>query len=159
MTKPELDRRILELEGELKAPKRYPTEIYTRIVGYYRSLANWNDGKREEYKHRTEYAEDGSSVARALSQPAVQPTQTAAPATSYLLFTQPTCPRCPAMKAKSASISLPGMEIDAGDQAGFPLASQWGITSTPTLILLDDQGSELARIMNAGDWPLLWPHL
>jgi hypothetical protein len=31
------------------------TEVYTRIVGYYRSVKNWNLGKKEEYKHRVTF--------------------------------------------------------------------------------------------------------
>jgi ribonucleoside-triphosphate reductase len=32
------------------------TEVYSRIVGYYRSVRNWNKGKREEYKERKMFA-------------------------------------------------------------------------------------------------------
>ena len=32
-------------------------EIYTRIVGYFRPIKNWNAGKQEEYKDRREFAE------------------------------------------------------------------------------------------------------
>ncbi len=32
-----------------------PTEVYSRIVGYYRPLQNWNEGKREEFRQRKEY--------------------------------------------------------------------------------------------------------
>ena len=27
-------------------------EVYSRVVGYYRPVTNWNDGKREEFKDR-----------------------------------------------------------------------------------------------------------
>jgi ribonucleoside-triphosphate reductase (formate) len=30
-------------------------EVYSRIVGYFRPLANWNIGKKEEFKDRLEY--------------------------------------------------------------------------------------------------------
>ena len=30
-------------------------EVYSRIVGYYRPLENWNIGKREEFKDRWEF--------------------------------------------------------------------------------------------------------
>jgi len=30
-------------------------EVYSRIVGYYRPIRNWNKGKAEEFKQRTEY--------------------------------------------------------------------------------------------------------
>jgi len=52
-----------------------PTEVYSRICGFYRPVQQWNLGKREEYAQRTKYnvkdtakteiessEEDGSSV-------------------------------------------------------------------------------------------------
>lgn len=33
-----------------------PAEVYSRIVGYYRPLKNWNKGKKEEYNQRREYS-------------------------------------------------------------------------------------------------------
>ena len=32
-----------------------PTEVYSRITGYYRPLQNWNDGKAQEYHDRKTY--------------------------------------------------------------------------------------------------------
>ncbi|SDK89643.1 ribonucleoside-triphosphate reductase class III catalytic subunit [Maridesulfovibrio ferrireducens] len=32
-----------------------PAEVYTRIVGYYRPVTRWNEGKKAEYKDRMEY--------------------------------------------------------------------------------------------------------
>ena len=31
------------------------TEVYSRIVGFYRPIAQWNNGKRREYKDRKIY--------------------------------------------------------------------------------------------------------
>lgn len=31
------------------------TEVYSRVVGYFRSVRNWNEGKQEEFKQRVEY--------------------------------------------------------------------------------------------------------
>jgi len=31
------------------------TEVYSRIVGYFRPVKNWNDGKKEEFKNRKPY--------------------------------------------------------------------------------------------------------
>ncbi|MEO0292851.1 MAG: anaerobic ribonucleoside-triphosphate reductase [candidate division WOR-3 bacterium] len=28
------------------------TEVYSRVVGYYRPVQDWNEGKREEFKER-----------------------------------------------------------------------------------------------------------
>lgn len=37
-------------------PKFYPkTEIYSRCVGYYRPVSNWNDGKKAEFGIRKTY--------------------------------------------------------------------------------------------------------
>ena len=30
-------------------------EVYSRVVGYYRPVQNWNIGKAQEYKDRLEY--------------------------------------------------------------------------------------------------------
>jgi ribonucleoside-triphosphate reductase len=32
-------------------------EVYSRIVGYFRPVQNWNAGKKEEFKDRLEYEE------------------------------------------------------------------------------------------------------
>ncbi len=32
--------------------KAIRTEVYSRIVGYYRPVQNWNEGKREEFSQR-----------------------------------------------------------------------------------------------------------
>ena len=47
-----IEARIAELRGELSRAEGTPTEVYSRIVGYYRSVRNWNAGKREEYGER-----------------------------------------------------------------------------------------------------------
>jgi len=31
------------------------TEVYSRVVGYYRPVSGWNKGKQEEFKDRHEY--------------------------------------------------------------------------------------------------------
>ncbi len=33
-------------------------EVYSRVVGYYRPVQNWNIGKREEFKDRLEFTEE-----------------------------------------------------------------------------------------------------
>ncbi len=52
------------------------TEVYSRIVGYYRPVQNWNAGKVEEFKDRLEYVEEKSlrhefksKIERALEKP------------------------------------------------------------------------------------------
>ena len=31
------------------------TEVYSRVCGYFRPVANWNHGKKEEFKDRKAY--------------------------------------------------------------------------------------------------------
>ncbi len=35
-----------------------PCDVFSRIVGYFRPIKRWSDGKREEFKHRKTYKED-----------------------------------------------------------------------------------------------------
>ncbi len=32
-----------------------PTEVYSRVVGYYRPVQNWNTGKQQEFSERNTY--------------------------------------------------------------------------------------------------------
>lgn len=40
--------------------KKVPCEIYSRVVGYYRPVENWNVGKQAEFKDRVVYDADES---------------------------------------------------------------------------------------------------
>ncbi len=40
--------------------KAVRTEVYSRVVGYYRPVQDWNRGKREEFEQR-EYVSIGSA--------------------------------------------------------------------------------------------------
>jgi anaerobic ribonucleoside-triphosphate reductase len=35
--------------------KKIPCEVYSRIVGYFRPIRNWNKGKRQEFVERKSY--------------------------------------------------------------------------------------------------------
>ena len=39
-----------------------PTEVYSRITGYYRPIQNWNVGKTEEFKNRRTYVLENSNL-------------------------------------------------------------------------------------------------
>lgn len=52
MTIAECDEKIRQKREELKSVKGCSCEVYTRIVGYYRPVKNWNSGKRAEYNQR-----------------------------------------------------------------------------------------------------------
>lgn len=149
MTKTDIQTKIAELEARKAHPGTFPTEIYTRIVGYYRSLANWNAGKREEYNHRVTFEENQKRIDGALAKAEARKH---VKASSYLLFTQKTCPRCPSMKAKVPSLGFAGQELDVAAETGYQAALDWDITVTPTLVLLDADGRELHRIVDVCEW-------
>ena len=51
----EIEKRIQVLKEELENVQGTRTEVYSRIVGYYRSVKNWNKGKSAEYVERINY--------------------------------------------------------------------------------------------------------
>jgi thiol-disulfide isomerase/thioredoxin len=64
------------------------------------------------------------------------------------VFTQPNCPKCPAAKALCAQISKqqPKLKIEQYDVStpeGLAEASFYAVLSTPSLILVDDNGKEV----------------
>lgn len=44
---------VLELPSEM----RTKCEVFSRVVGYYRPVSNWNKGKAAEFKERKEFNE------------------------------------------------------------------------------------------------------
>jgi hypothetical protein len=38
------------------------TEVYSRVVGYFRPLAAWNEAKKEEFKLRKPFSTIGGSI-------------------------------------------------------------------------------------------------
>ena len=40
----------------MKNEKRVPVEVYSRVVGYFRPVNQWNKGKREEFSERREFS-------------------------------------------------------------------------------------------------------
>ena len=57
----QLNEEISLLHTQLENLKGAPTEVYTRIVGYYRPVKNWNKGKREEYNERLPFEIKGNN--------------------------------------------------------------------------------------------------
>ena len=39
--------------------RRTKCEVYSRVVGYIRPVAQWNEGKQAEYQDRVEFNIDG----------------------------------------------------------------------------------------------------
>ena len=41
--------------GGLQLMDKMPVETYSRIVGYFRPIQNWNKGEKQEFKNRKKY--------------------------------------------------------------------------------------------------------
>lgn len=39
----------------MEQKKRQKCEVYSRVVGYYRPVEQWNEGKQAEFTERKEY--------------------------------------------------------------------------------------------------------
>jgi len=129
-----------------------PTEVYSRITGYYRPVQNWNDGKLQEYANRKEYDIAHSSMKRPVSTVVtlsdydkdVQ-VDVETPQDVMYLFTTKTCPNCKLAKEylKNENYIL----IDA--EENMELAGRYGIMQAPTLVVVN--GDDYTKIVNAGN--------
>jgi hypothetical protein len=169
MDRKAIEARIAQLRGELAQVEGTPTEVYSRIVGYYRSVRNWNAGKRQEYDERLvfrfpEEAEAAKAVAeapaeamaRAPSEPRasasdnVRAAEVSAPdgalvRDGILVFTKEHCPNCPPVKNLVVSSGIKAVFIDAEGEEGLALARDHGIMATPTVLGFDAEGRESFR--------------
>ncbi len=136
-----------------------PTEVYSRITGYYRPVQNWNDGKAKEFKDRKLY-NIGASIAKhpeldgahpsvatgtegqltVLSQP--EPEQE-----KLILFATKTCPNC---KMAEQFLQKAGVAYDKLIADENPdLVAQYGVKQAPTLISIHGQAFD--RIANVSN--------
>ncbi len=129
------------------------TEVYSRITGYYRPVQNWNDGKLQEYKNRTEY-KMGSAVeicaaekaadntanrkAKEMNRMLAQEKKASAGGRDTYLFTTKTCPNCSLAKEYLKDVDY--TIIDA--EENMDLAVQYGVMQAPTLVIVAGQSEQ-----------------
>ena len=127
------------------------TEVYSRITGYYRPVANWNDGKLQEYTNRKTYDIANSELKRPVTSvvtlsdyDAPEPTVTVdKPETLIYLFTTKTCPNCKLAKEYLKDINY--IVIDA--EENMELVSRYGVMQAPTLVIV--QNDHIKKYVNA----------
>jgi len=155
-------QEIESLKESLKTVKGTSTEVYTRIVGYYRPVSNWNAGKKEEYADRVEFNTQRAveSVETAQAADAVLE-ETCVPAPevdavqfvvndkgnikNYKLFYSDNCPGCPPVKHVLKQVNMSGEEINAGTREGFEEAIRFNITGTPTVLFFNAAGELVTK--------------
>lgn len=111
-----------------------PSEVYSRITGYYRPVQNWNAGKTQEYKHRTEYSTNPSQPFAEKSFRNTEDVDMNIVVRKHLLFTSDTCPNCKVVKSFLEKSGLDYEEIDA--HANLELAKNYAVNKLPTMIIL-----------------------
>ncbi len=152
-----IDAEIKELNAQLENVEGTETEVYARIVGYYRSVRNWNKGKKSEYVMRKDFSSEvvipenntpEERAARVLEDcdsacGCANDTPMEAPIKDgYLYFYRTTCPNCPPVKKYLSTLGVQVFEINVDTPEGFDIASNLGVMATPTAIYLDKDGNE-----------------
>ncbi len=139
-----IDKEIAECKEELANVKGRETEVYTRIVGYYRAVKNWNKGKKSEFKQRVCFEPDFTEVGK--EETAAQ--DNADSPASFIYFTKKTCPNCPAVKeyVEKLDIKHTGYVVDTAE--GLEKAREYNVFAVPTVIFFDAEGKELYRAYN-----------
>ena len=148
-------RNLEAIESDLAAARETllsvegtPTEVYSRIVGYYRSVRNWNRGKREEYGERLLYHISNEGLCAAV------PSRTYSEETnrsSLLLFVRSSCPNCPPAQRAAEALGIILELVNTDTKEGMALARKHRVVSAPTAILFSPEGKELKRVFNAED--------
>ncbi|MCQ3034763.1 MAG: ribonucleoside triphosphate reductase [Bacilli bacterium] len=116
-----------------------PTEVYSRITGYYRPIQNWNVGKTEEFKNRKVYVLENSHLK---SERAAVAESAAAPAVSVeipqeiMLFGTKTCPNCKMAKMLLEKKGVHYVWVDAEENKEMTVAL--GVKKAPTLLVPHD---------------------
>ena len=159
-------RTLAQIEAEIEETKAAlndvhgtETEVYARIVGYYRAVKHWNKGKRDEFDQRKmfsleaskEYdisAADCACTAKAPAKMSAAETVTDLNSVTYEMYTRKTCPNCPPVKDFMADLDMPGRSIDVDTKEGLAEAAKKGVFASPTVIFYNEAGVETARCHN-----------
>ena len=144
-----------------------PTEVYSRITGYYRPVRNWNAGKSVEFKERKEYdignskfhshvIDDKGDIDVGIKAGDVkdgcQCEECKGGTYEYMLFTTPTCPNCKMIKKMLEENGIKYTLINAAEHQD--LVEKFGVSHAPTLVIVhkeDDKAkiiSDLSQIIN-----------
>ncbi len=117
-----------------------PTEVYSRITGYYRPVQNWNDGKAQEFRDRKTYCPDlHPSPISETAQSAPPAPASPDPEGAALLFVTKTCPNCRRVKPRLDKAGIPYRVVDAEEETELTL--KYHLSQVPALIV-PAQGTE-----------------
>ncbi|MBO4428380.1 MAG: ribonucleoside triphosphate reductase, partial [Clostridia bacterium] len=149
-----------------------PTEVYSRITGYYRPVQNFNDGKAQEFKERKVYdiqmsekkhpsieiaeskkaaAPEECACAPKAEEPKVEAPKAEAPKTEAVgkiyLFATRTCPNCKMAMMFLDKAGIPYVKVIADEEP--TLTEQYGVRQAPTLVITSSDGFD--KIVNVSN--------
>ena len=120
-----------------------PTEVYSRITGYYRPVQNWNDGKAEEFRSRrlydlgksrmpsTHLPENDEAKSDVQAQDAHQDVHS-----GLMLVATKTCPNCKMAASFLEKAHMPYKKVYVEDDEDF--ARMLNVQTAPTLVVVND---------------------
>ncbi len=109
-------------------------EVYSRITGYYRPVQNWNAGKTQEFKQRTEYIPSASQLVfsgQVGGGAQLEPQEEIMKDGELLLFVTPTCPNCRVATMLLDKAGIRYQKLYA--QENRETALRYGVKQAPTL--------------------------
>ena len=155
----QVEQEIAETKAALNDVHGTETEVYARIVGYYRAVKHWNRGKRDEFDQRKlfslEETKDFDTTIASIKNNVEKKEEvktveviTDSNSVTYELYTRKTCPNCPPVKDFMSNLEMPGRAIDVDTEEGLAEAAKKGIFASPTVIFYNKEGIETARCHN-----------
>ena len=141
----QVEQEIAETQAELNNVHGTETEVYARIVGYYRAVKHWNKGKRDEFDQRKMFTleaskeyditeADGPCACSAPVKMTKAETVTDLNSVTYEMYTRKTCPNCPPVKDFMSRLDMTGRAIDVDTEEGLAEAAKKGVFASPTVI-------------------------
>lgn len=167
----DIQAEIDATKAELKDVHGTETEVYARIVGYYRAVKHWNNGKKDEFYQRKVFTLEDSkeyditacesdikrNTVKVSSAKIIKDEEAAIDSeiVNYKLYTRKTCPNCPPVKNFMQEVDLQGTSINVDTKEGLSDAAQNGVFATPTVIFYNAQGNECARCHNVEELQII----
>ncbi|MGI5985595.1 MAG: ribonucleoside triphosphate reductase [Clostridiales bacterium] len=126
-----------------------PTEVYSRITGYYRPVQNWNEGKAHEFADRRLYDLEHSVPHATViaGSNGHENGDISGDAGTLTLFVTKTCPNCKIAKSELDKAGLYYSVVDVEESPD--LAKTYDINQAPTLISVKD--GVIAKLVNASN--------